>query len=100
MNTDMWRDFATAIGREDLLTDPRCKDAAARWEHRDGVIEIIAAWTRARTKHEVLATLGQAGVPCGAVVDTGEVLDDPHRTARCQIHTREHAPRWPLRLPS
>src|SRR5207302_1833686 len=39
MNTDMWRDFATAIGREDLLTDPRCKDAAARWgEHTDEVL--------------------------------------------------------------
>jgi formyl-CoA transferase len=99
MNADMWRDFAVAIGREDLLTDPRCKDAAARWEHRDALNEIIAAWTRARTKHEVMAILGKAGVPCGAVLDTGEVLDDPHLNARGQIHTLEHATRGRLRLP-
>jgi len=99
MNADMWRDFAVAIGREDLLTDARCKDAAARWEHRDALNEIISAWTRARTKHEVMAILGKAGVPCGAVLDTGEVLDDPHLNARGQIHTLEHATRGRLRLP-
>src|SRR5437867_10097592 len=63
MNADMWRDFATAIGREDLLADARCKDAAARWEHRDALNEIIAGWTRQRTKHEVMAALGKAGGP-------------------------------------
>ena len=46
-----------------------------------------------------MATLGKAGVPCGAVLDTGEVLDDPHLNARGQIHTIEHATRGRLRLP-
>jgi len=99
MNQDMWRDFVTAIGREDLLADSRCRDAKTRWEHRDALNEIIVEWTRARTKHEVMATLGKAGVPCGAVLDTGEVLDDPHLNARGQIHTIEHATRGRLRLP-
>ena len=59
--------------REDLL-DPRGKAVKTRWEHRDALNEIFRAWTSARTKHEVLAILGKAGVPCGAVLDTGEVL--------------------------
>src|SRR5215475_12656716 len=99
INAGMWRDFAVAIGREDLLADPRCKDAKTRWEHRDALNEIIRAWTRARPKHEVMAVLGKAGVPCGAVLDTGEILDDPHLNARGQIHTIEHATRGRLRLP-
>ena len=99
MNADMWRDFATAIGRADLLTDPRCKDARTRWEHRDALNEIIVAWTRARTKHDVMAILGKAGVPCGATLDTGEVLDDPHLNARGQIHTIDHPTRGEFRLP-
>ncbi len=99
MNPDMWRDFVTAIGRGDLLTDPRCKDAKTRWEHRDALNEIIVAWTRARTKHDVMTILGKAGVPCGATLDTGEVLDDPHLNARGQIHTIDHPTRGEFRLP-
>ena len=95
----MWRDFATAIGREDWLADPRLKDAKSRWEHRDELNGVIRAWTSARTKHEVMSTLGKAGVPCGAILDTGEVLDDPHLNARGQIHTIEHKTRGRVRLP-
>ena len=99
MNQDMWRDFVAAIGREDLLADARCADARTRWAHREVLDEIISAWTRARTKHQVMAELGKAGVPCGAVLDTAEILDDPHLNARGQIHTIEHATRGRLRLP-
>ncbi|HSF05678.1 MAG TPA: CoA transferase [Methylomirabilota bacterium] len=99
INPEMWRQFAAAIGREDLLTDPRCADAKARWQHRDELHAITRAWTSARTKHEVMAVLGKAGVPCGAVLDTAEVLDDPHLNARGQITTIDHPTRGRLRLP-
>src|SRR2546428_10707831 len=99
MNADMWRDFTTAIGREDLLGGARYKDAKARWEHRDALNALVTAWTSARTKHEVMATLGKAGVPCGATLDTGEILDDPHLNARGQIHTLGHKTRGRIRLP-
>jgi formyl-CoA transferase len=99
INPEMWRAFAVAIGREDWLTDPRCKDAKTRYEHRDMLNEVIRAWTNARSKHEVLSILGKAGVPCGAVLDTGEVLDDPHLNARGQIHTIDHPTRGTFRLP-
>ena len=99
MNQDMWGDFVAAIGREDLLADARCADAKTRWAHREALDEIISAWTRARTKHQVMAELGKAGVPCGAVLDTAEILDDPHLNARGQIHTIEHATRGRVRLP-
>jgi len=99
VNNDMWCDFARAIGRDDLLADPRCKDAPTRWEHRDWLNEIARAWTRARTKHDVMATLGKGGVPCGAVLDSAELLDDPHLNARGQIATVEHATRGRVRMP-
>ena len=100
INPEMWRQFASTIGRDDLLTDPRYVDAKTRWQHRDELNAITRAWTSARTKHEAMAVLGKAGVPCGAVLDTAEVLDDPHLNARGQITTIDHPTRGRLRLPS
>ena len=99
MNAEMWRQFVLGIGREDLLADPRFADAKARYQHREALEEITSAWTRTRGKQEVMAILGKAGVPCGAVQDTGEVLDDPHLNARGQIHTIDHPTRGRFRLP-
>ena len=81
----MWRQFATAIGREDIIDDPRYATLEARWENRDTLNPIIEGWTRQRTKHEAMRILGDVGVPCGACQDTGEIFDDPHLRARDMI---------------
>jgi formyl-CoA transferase len=89
----MWRAFAGAIGRPDLTDDPRFADPASRWENRDALNAIVEEWTRARAKHEIMRILGDAGVPCGAVQDTGEVLADPHLKARDMIVDVEYPTR-------
>src|SRR5262249_39503510 len=57
----------------------------ARWENREALDAIIGDWARQRSKHEVMRLMGEAGVPCGAFQDTGEVLADPHLKAREMI---------------
>ena len=99
VNQGMWEDFARAIGRADLLEDHRCKDAPTRWQHRDELNAIARAWTAARSKQEVMETLGKAGVPCGAVQNTAELLEDPHMNARGSIATIDHPERGPFRMP-
>ena len=81
----MWPAFAEAIGRADLIDDPKFATHAARWENREDLNPIIEEWTSQRTKHEVMKLLGDAGVPSGACQDTGEVLEDPHLVAREMI---------------
>ena len=81
----MWPAFTTAIGRSELAQDPRFATEEARWENRAALNAIIEEWTRTRSKHEVMRILGEAGVPCGACQDTGEVLADPHLKAREMI---------------
>jgi formyl-CoA transferase len=81
----MWKAFLGVLGQPELADDPRYATPAARWENRDAMNAIVAEWTRQHTKHEVMKLMGDAGVPCGACLDTGEVLADPHLRAREMI---------------
>src|SRR6195952_1032873 len=81
----MWKPLLGAMGQPELADDPRFTTADLRWENRAALDGIIEAWTRQRTKHEVMLLLGEAGVPSGACQDTGEVLADPHLRARDMI---------------
>jgi formyl-CoA transferase len=81
----MWKAMCGAMGRPELADDPRFAAANARWENRETLDAIVEEWTRKHTKHEVMQLLGDAGVPCGACQDTGEVLADPHLKAREMI---------------
>src|SRR5437899_6636339 len=86
----MWLPLLRAIGRGDLVGDPRYDTAEARAQHRDEINALVEAWTSQRSKHEVMKILAGAGVPCGACLDTGEVLSDPHLQARDMIVEVEH----------
>jgi formyl-CoA transferase len=86
----MWHPLLRAMGRADLIGDPRYETAAARWQRKAEVDALVEGWTSQRTKHDVMKILGEAGVPCGACLDTGEVLADPHLREREMIVEVEH----------
>ena len=90
-----WRAMTGAMGRPELADDPRFATSEARWENRTALNAIIEEWTGARNKHAVMQLLGAAGVPCGAVQDTGEVLADPHLKAREMIVEIDYPTRGP-----
>jgi formyl-CoA transferase len=96
---EMWENLVTAIGRPDLIKDQRFADQRTRNKHFDELAEIITAWTRQRTKFEVMRTLGEVGVPCGAVLDSGDVLANEHLKARGMITTIEHPTRGTFTMP-
>jgi formyl-CoA transferase len=50
---------------------------------------LIEAWTEKRTKHEAMEIAG-AGVACGAVLDSGEVLASEHLGARGMVVELDH----------
>jgi formyl-CoA transferase len=86
----MWHPLLRAMGRADLVGDTRYETQDARWRNRDEVNALVEAWTASRSKHEVMKILAESGVPCGACLDTGEVLTDPHLHARDMIVEVEH----------
>jgi len=75
------RQFAAlcgVIGRADLGDDDRFRTREARHANERDLFEPIAAWTRTRTHYECMAALQAAGVPAGAVLHSGELLQDAH----------------------
>src|SRR6202040_3591552 len=68
-NPEHWTRLLKAIGREDLVGDPRSETNQARIPCAPEVDEIIAAWTREPAKEEAMRIIGAAGVPARAVFD-------------------------------
>jgi crotonobetainyl-CoA:carnitine CoA-transferase CaiB-like acyl-CoA transferase len=103
-NPEHWPRLLKLIGREDLIGDPRYDTAAARVEHEAEVNEIIAQWTRQRTKQEAMAQISAAGVPAGAVFDSMELTKEPSFARRGILQTVRHGdwqmtmPTWPVRF--
>jgi formyl-CoA transferase len=89
----MWPALARVLGQPELTEEERFRTPEARWENRAALDAIVEAWTRQRGKHEVMRLMGEAGVPCGACQDTGEVLADPHLRAREMIVDVEYPER-------
>ena len=100
-----WERLIRAIGRDDLMNDPRFATPQARQDHEAEVDAVVSAWTRERTKHEAMEVLGRAGVPAGAVFDTLELSEDPFLRRRGTFVTVKHPargaftmPGWPVKL--
>ena len=89
----MWKAFANAIGRPDIIEDSRYATPESRWDNRETLNAIIEGWTRQKTKYEAMRILGDAGVPSGACQDTSEILEDPHLKEREMIIDIDYPPR-------
>ncbi len=98
-NEEMWRALCGAMGRPELSDDPRFANPKARAKNNEELTAILNEWTGRHTKHEVMQMLGQAGVPCGAVLNTVELLGDPHLRQRRMIVDIEHPARGTISIP-
>jgi crotonobetainyl-CoA:carnitine CoA-transferase CaiB-like acyl-CoA transferase len=103
-NPEHWSRLCKVMGKEDLIEDSRFASPAARAKNQDELDATIAAWTKQRTKHEVMAQVGGAGIPAGAVLDTMELSNDPTFEKRGIMQVIPHKthpakmPGWPVRI--
>ncbi len=85
----MARRLFTAIGRAELLDDPRFATNAARLANVEAVDAVIQDFIAARDRDEVLAFFEAAEVTVGPVYDASELLADPHIAGREAIVTMQ-----------
>jgi formyl-CoA transferase len=102
---DQWERCLKVIGREDLTNDPRFASPELRWANRQAVDEIVGAWVATKPKMEAMKLMCEAGVPAGAVLDTGELMNDPDLRKRGAFVTVQHPvrgecvmPGWPVKM--
>jgi formyl-CoA transferase len=95
----MWTSLFATIGRPEVATDPRFADRKSRRENVEALTAIVEEWTARRTKQEVMKIVGAAGVPCGAVLDSVELLADPHLREREMVVTIDHPVRGQFTMP-
>lgn len=86
----MWNSLCASIDKPELAFDVRFDTPMMRVENKAELYEEIANWTRKRTKREVMAALGPAGVPVSYVFSSLDLFTDPHLASRDFIQTVEH----------
>lgn len=100
-----WAALCKAMDRNDMVDDDKFRSARRRVVNRPELCETINAWTRPKTRAEVIELLaGQ--VPCGPVNDATDLATDPHVQARKMLVAVEHqgsdrpviTPNTPLRF--
>ena len=99
-NPDHWDRLLTLIGREDLIGDERYLTPADRVAREPEVDEIIAAWTRGRSKYDAMKVVGESGIPAGAVLDTDELNSDVTFEERGVMQTMVHPVHRPFKMPA
>jgi len=71
-----------AIGRADMIDDPRYATNAARVARRAEVDAILGDWFAARGTDEAMAVMQEAGVTAAPILDASGIAADPHFRAR------------------
>jgi crotonobetainyl-CoA:carnitine CoA-transferase CaiB-like acyl-CoA transferase len=89
-NTRLWMRLCEALGRPDLVEDPRFETNDDRIANRPELARELESALADRSTSEWVETLLEAGVPAGPIHDYKQVFEDPHTQAREMMVEMEH----------
>ena len=90
--------LARAMGRADLLADPRFATLADRAANADAINAIVGDWVKRHTAAEVETILLAAQVPVTRAYSIADLFADPHYAAREDIATVDDPTIGPVRM--
>lgn len=85
-----WASISRLIGRPELAEDPEWATPQARLDKLDKAFALIEEWSSTKPKWDVLAELNAHNIPCGPILSTKEIIEDPSLRENGVITTVEH----------
>jgi CoA:oxalate CoA-transferase len=85
-----WPWLARAMGREELVDDPRFRDKHSRLQHNDELLAVVSAWAAGQKAKEVYRKAGAARVPIAFVHTLADLLESEQLNAREYFREVEH----------
>lgn len=92
--------LARAIGRSELIEDPRFHSNHERIRHAELLDAIVGGWIAERPRDQVIEELSALGAAVGPVYDVAELLEDPHVRARGSFEAFDDPVLGTLRIPA
>ena len=87
-----WQGLCRVLGRPDWAADGRFSGSLGRQRHREELDRMLAGATASWEARRLMAALQAAGVPAGAVLDSKDLLFDPHLRERRFYEVVRHHP--------
>ena len=92
-----FRRLCDAMGRPELVDDPRFSTLATRAEHGDEINGIVAEWAASLPAAELEAACLAHGVPVATAYTVADIAADPHMAARGDLVTVDDPVLGPVR---
>ena len=89
-NQANWERLCAAIGRDELVSDPRFVEPRDRMNNLDALISTLEQTFSQKTSERWLNALEAAGVPAGPIYDIEQVYNDPQVRAREMVVETDH----------
>ncbi len=89
-NDTMWRGFCKLVGLEAFVDDPRFRSNGDRVRNRAETVALVQPVLREKPRHEWLAMLEVAGIPCSPLHTLGELAAHPHSRESGMVFDYQH----------
>ncbi|MQY10619.1 Formyl-CoA:oxalate CoA-transferase [Streptomyces sp. RB5] len=88
-----WKPITDLIGRPELAEDPEWATPEARLPKLSKMFQLIEEWSSTLPKWEVLEKLNGHNIPCGPILSTKEIIEDPSLKANEIVVEVDHPER-------
>ena len=100
VNDEQWRRLLPAIGRPELVTDPRFCTVDGRMKNIDHVYGVVSDQMKTQTTADWHRLLNAIDIPNGAMARFEDMLNDAYLNETGFFHRYEHPSEGPMLTPS